>query len=336
MKDFQSKSLLVTGGAGFIGSHFIRLALEQGAKVVNLDALTYAGNPDNLRDVEDNTSYSFYRADITDANAVEDVFNKYAVDAVVHFAAESHVDRSIDNASPFVRTNVEGTLILLEAARKHGVQKFVHVSTDEVYGALELDTSERFCETTPMDPHSPYSASKAASDMLALAFHRTHGLSVSVTRCSNNYGPNQFPEKLIPVIILNAIEGKNIPVYGDGLYVRDWIHVTDHCRGVWAVLSGGGNGEVYNIGADSERANIDMVKMILQDLHRDEKLIEYVKDRPGHDRRYAISSEKIRDELGWKPQVGFADGMKQTIDWYRENSEWIERIRSGAYRELGE
>ncbi len=336
MMDSQSQCLLVTGGAGFIGSHFIRQSLTRGARIINLDALTYAGNLDNLHDVESDADYTFYKVDITDAKAVESVFDQEPVEAVVHFAAESHVDRSIDNAAPFVRTNVEGTLNLLEAARKHKVRKFVHVSTDEVYGALDLDSPERFHETTPLAPHSPYSASKAASDMLALAFHSTHGLPVSVTRCSNNYGPNQFPEKLIPVIILNALANKQIPVYGDGLYVRDWIHVTDHCRGVWTVLQNGQPGEVYNIGADSERANIEMVKMILDYLGCGKDLIEHVKDRPGHDRRYAISNAKIRRELGWKPQISFEDGMKQTIDWYRNNHEWVDRIRTGAYRGVAE
>ena len=327
------KKLLVTGGCGFIGSNFVRLQLETypDVEVTNVDKLTYAGNLENLKDIESDSRYTFEKIDITDAKAVGDLLESTTFDAVVNFAAESHVDRSILDSGPFVQTNVVGTQVLLDAARQHNVGRFVQVSTDEVYGSL--GETGLFTEETPLAPNSPYSASKAASDVLVRAYFHTFDMPVVTTRCSNNYGPYQFPEKLIPLFISNASNDEQLPVYGEGLNVRDWIHVMDHCRGVDAALRKGSPGEVYNFGGNQEVRNIDLTKLLLKLLEKPESLIRYVKDRPGHDLRYAIDFSKSTRELGWNPQVDFETGLKETIDWYRNSSEWIERIRSGAYLE---
>jgi dTDP-glucose 4,6-dehydratase len=329
-------NLLVTGGAGFIGSSYVRRIrrARPEERVVNVDALTYAGNLENLRELEGDGGHVFVRADIRDGDAMRDVLARYAVEAIVNFAAESHVDRSILSAQPFLDTNVGGTLRLLEAARAAGVRRFVQVSTDEVYGTL--GPTGAFEETTPIAPRSPYSASKAAADHFVLAFHHTYGMDVVITRCSNNYGPFQFPEKLIPLMILNAFEGKPLPVYGDGLQVRDWIHVDDHCAAVDAVLARGRSGEVYNIGAENDRPNLDVVRAILQLCGRDESLVRYVPDRPGHDRRYAMNARKMREELGWRPERDFEAGLADTVAWYRANGAWADRVRTGAYRDYYE
>lgn len=330
--------VLVTGGMGFIGSNFIRLLLRErpGWEVCNLDLLTYAGNPENLADVAEAAEragrYRFLHGDIADPERVGEAFADGGFDAVINFAAESHVDRSIQSAAPFVRTNVVGTQVLLDAARAHRVGRFVHVSTDEVYGDLGPDDPP-FCETTPIRPSSPYSASKAAADHLALAYHRTHGMDVVVTRCSNNYGPYQFPEKLIPLMIANALAGRELPVYGRGENVRDWIHVDDHCRGVLAALERGGAGEVYNFGGASERRNIDVVRRIVESLGVPAERIRFVTDRPGHDRRYAIDFAKAERELGWAPSRSFEAGLAETIAWYLENRAWWQRVQDGAYRQ---
>ncbi|HTY10706.1 MAG TPA: dTDP-glucose 4,6-dehydratase [Bacteroidota bacterium] len=326
------KNILVTGGAGFIGSNFIRYLLQRYReyRVINYDALTYAGNLENLSGVDLSPRYIFVNADICDDAAVERVLRDYRVDAVVHFAAESHVDRSILGPSVFVRTNVLGTSMLLEAARQAGIQRFIHVSTDEVYGSLEA--TGKFTEATPLHPNSPYSASKASSDLIALSYFRTYGTPVIVTRCSNNYGPYQFPEKLIPLMIANALNDKPLPVYGDGLNVRDWLYVEDHCSALDVVLHKGKEGEVYNIGGDNEQANIEIVKLILTELDKPHSLITFVKDRPGHDRRYAIDAAKIEKELGWKPSHTFEKGIRETIRWYRSNREWWQRILTGEYQ----
>ena len=326
-------TLLVTGGAGFIGSNFVHymLAAHQDLRIVNLDKLTYAGNLENLRAVEKESRYSFVHGDICDAGLVRSLLLEQKIDAIINFAAESHVDRSILGASEFVRTNVMGTTVLLEAAKEHPLVKFVHVSTDEVYGSLGPEG--RFTEASPLHPNSPYAASKASADMLALSYQHTFGLPVVITRCSNNYGPYQFPEKLIPLMIANALNDKPLPVYGDGGNVRDWIHVADHCSAIDAVLQEGVAGRVYNIGGNSERKNIDVVRIVLQTLGKPETLITYVKDRPGHDRRYAIDGAKIERELGWRPSVAFETGIARTIAWYRENTSWWQRIISGEYKE---
>lgn len=330
--------LIVTGGAGFIGSSFVRMMLNKhkGLELLVLDKLTYAGNLANLKSVEDRAGYRFVKADICDSTEVEAAFD-YAVkefggpiDAVVHFAAETHVDRSIVDAAPFLKTNVLGTEVMLCAARNHKVARFVHVSTDEVYGSL--GEGDVFRETTPLAPNNPYSASKAGSDLIVRAYHETHGLPVVITRCSNNYGPYQFPEKLMPLIIANAMEDRSLPVYGDGLNVRDWIFVDDHSRGVDVVMRHGQPGEVYNLGGHSERTNVAIVKTILGLLGKPESLIEYVKDRPGHDRRYAMDTSKIETELGWKPSVTIEYGLEQTVEWYLANLEWVSQVRSGDYQ----
>ncbi len=329
--------VLVTGGAGFIGSNLVRMLLnETSHDVVNLDLLTYAGNLENLVEFQDHSRYRFVRGDICDVDLVRGEMS--AVDVVLHLAAESHVDRSIESAGPFVRTNVEGTQVLLDAARAVDLKRFVHVSTDEVYGELPWSDPEnpdpnapRFSETTPLDPHSPYSASKAASDLLALAWHRTHGLDVVVTRCSNNYGPFQFPEKLVPLMITNAMDGLPLPVYGDGLNVRDWIHVSDHCRGILAVMDQGVSGEVYNFGGEAERTNLQVVRSILDAVGANPDLITFVKDRPGHDRRYAVDSSKAMKALNWAPAVSFEQGLADTVDWYRDEGSWWKRVKSGEY-----
>jgi dTDP-glucose 4,6-dehydratase len=324
--------VLVTGGAGFIGSNFVLYMLNKypDYQVINLDALTYAGNLENLSSIQNNPRYTFVKGDITDRQLVNDLFEK-GVDVVVHFAAESHVDRSILEPDIFVRTNVLGTQVLLDAAKKYGVKKFVHVSTDEVYGTL--GETGLFTETTPLAPNSPYSASKAGSDLLVRAYHETFGLPVNITRCSNNYGPYQFPEKLIPLVIANALNDKSLPVYGDGLNIRDWLYVEDHCSAIDLVLHKGVNGEVYNIGGNNERTNIQIVKTILAELGKPESLIQFVQDRPGHDRRYGIDATKIRTELGWVPKHNFETGIKETIRWYLENQEWWKRIQSGEYQQ---
>jgi len=326
-------NLLVTGGAGFIGSNFIQYMLEMhpALHVINLDKLTYAGNMENLKHIEENPRHSFVHGDICDAGLVRSLLDEREIDAVVNFAAESHVDRSLMGASEFVRTNIMGTNVLLETAKAHTLSKFVQVSTDEVYGSLGAEG--RFAETTPLHPNSPYAASKASADLLALAYHHTFGLPIVVTRCSNNYGPYQFPEKLIPLMIANAMNDKPLPVYGDGANVRDWIHVLDHCAAIDAVLQRGVSGEVYNIGGNSERTNLDVVKIILRAFGKPDSLITFVTDRLGHDRRYAIDAEKIERELGWKPRHTFEAGIAQTILWYKENSSWWQRIISGEYKE---
>ncbi len=326
-------NLLITGGAGFIGSCYARLVRKKRPtdKLVNVDALTYAGNLENLRDLEGDAGHVFVKADIRDGAKMLETMREHKIDAVINFAAESHVDRSIISAEPFLETNVVGTLRMLEAARAAGVGRFVQVSTDEVYGSL--GPTGAFHETTPLSPRSPYSASKASADTFVMAFHHTHGMNAVITRCSNNYGSYQFPEKLIPLMILNAFEGKTLPVYGDGMYVRDWIHVEDHCEAIDLVLQGGVAGEVYNIGAENERPNLDVVRAILKHTGRDESLVRHVPDRPGHDRRYAMDSKKLREALGWKPRHTFEQGLADTVAWYRENAEWSSRIRSGAYRD---
>ncbi|MGE5644553.1 MAG: dTDP-glucose 4,6-dehydratase [Acidobacteriota bacterium] len=325
--------ILVTGGAGFIGSAFVRLMLGSpgSVEILNFDKLTYAGNLENVEAVAGDPRYQFVRGDICDAAAVESVFAEFRPDAVVHFAAESHVDRSILSPLPVFETNLRGTFTLLEAARAARTGRFVHVSTDEVYGSLEAPAvaDERF----PLRASSPYSAAKAGSDLLALSYFTTYRLPVLVTRASNNYGPYQFPEKLIPLMIANAVEGKPLPVYGDGMQVRDWLYVDDHCRGIAAVLERGAEGEIYNIGGTRSLPNIEVVRRILEATGADPNLIRYVTDRPGHDRRYALSSAKLEREAGWAPQVDFEAGLRETVRWYREHAGWVERVRSGAYQE---
>jgi dTDP-glucose 4,6-dehydratase len=325
-------NVLLTGGCGFIGSNLVRLILAErpGWRVVNLDKLTYAGNAENLAGLEGNPRYRFVRGDICNGELVADLVRTERIDAVMHLAAESHVDRSILTPAIFVETNVLGTQVLLEVARELGVKRFLHVSTDEVYGSL--GPTGLFTEETPLAPTSPYSASKASSDLLALAYAHTFKMPVVVTRCSNNYGPYQFPEKLIPLMIANAVRGLPLPVYGDGMNVRDWIHVEDHARGLLAALEKGAAGECYNFGAASERHNIDIVKQVLRLTGAPESLITYVKDRPGHDRRYAIDSTKAQRDLGWTPRHRFEEALGATVRWYQEQRPWWERIMSGEYR----
>lgn len=326
------KKILVTGGAGFIGSNFINyfLSNRKDFLIVNLDKLTYAGNLENLKEIENHKNYSFIKGDITNNELVDYLFRKYSFNYVINFAAESHVDRSILGSEVFFRSNVVGTNVLLEASRRYGIEKFVQISTDEVYGSL--GPTGLFTETTPLSPNSPYSSSKAAADMMVLSFYHTFDLPVVITRCSNNYGPFQFPEKLIPLMIINSLNGKKLPVYGDGLNVRDWVYVIDHNKAVESVLEKGKPGEVYNIGASREMKNIDIVRLILSKLAKPESMIEYVKDRPGHDRRYAIDSSKISNELGWKPEFDFESAINNTIDWYLRNKDWWERIITGDYQ----
>lgn len=341
------KRLLVTGGAGFIGSNFIQYILDNQKDLVllvNLDLLTYAGNWENLDLVKDDPRYCFVKGDIRDKALVEKLFTEYDFDTVVHFAAESHVDRSIIEPEIFLTTNVIGTQILLDAAKRHwnldpndkysrkyrtGV-RFLQVSTDEVYGAL--GKTGKFTETSPLSPNSPYSASKASADLIVRAYYQTYGLPMNITRCSNNYGPYQFPEKLIPLMILNAQQDNPLPVYGDGMQIRDWLHVRDHCSAIAAVLERGREGEVYNIGGNNEKANIEIIRLILNILDKPESLITHVKDRPGHDRRYAIDNTKITTELGWVPVYIFEEGIKETIQWYLDFSGWVERVTSGVYQ----
>lgn len=324
--------LLVTGGAGFIGSNFVHYMLKKypNYEIINFDALTYAGNLENLASVQDHPKYKFVKGDIADAKVVDEVFEQ-GIDYVVNFAAESHVDRSIMDPGIFVRTNVMGTQVLLDAAKKYQVKKYLQVSTDEVYGTLG-DTG-LFTENTPLAPNSPYSASKAGADMLVRSYHETFGMPVNITRCSNNYGPYHFPEKLIPLMISNALNDKPLPVYGDGLHVRDWLYVEDHCSAIDLVLHNGKDGEVYNVGGNNERTNVQIVKTILQELGKPESLITHVTDRPGHDRRYGIDATKLTTELGWQPKHNFETGIKETIKWYLENQQWWTRIQTGAYQE---
>ncbi|MEK5390060.1 dTDP-glucose 4,6-dehydratase [Margalitia sp. FSL K6-0131] len=339
------KTILVTGGAGFIGSNFVKYMLNKypDYKIINIDALTYAGNLMNLDDIWDNSNHIFMKIDIKDREKIEKIFATYKIDFVVNFAAESHVDRSIEDPQIFLKTNVLGTQVLLDIAKKYwkinpfnyycrdyklGV-KYLQVSTDEVYGSL--GDSGFFIETLPLKPNSPYSASKASADMFVRAYHETFGLPINITRCSNNYGPYQFPEKLIPLMIINSINGKELPVYGNGKNIRDWLHVFDHCSAIDKVLHQGIDGEIYNIGGNNEKENIEIVKLILKTLGRSEELINYVEDRPGHDRRYAINNTKITTQLGWKPKYTFDQGIKETIKWYLNNTKWIDSIISGDY-----
>ena len=321
--------ILVTGGAGFIGSNFVFHMLKEHPDyhIICLDALTYAGNLSTLKDVMDNPQFKFIRRDIRDRNAIDAVFAEYHPDIVVNFAAESHVDRSIENPGIFLETNIIGTSVLMDASKKYGVSRFHQVSTDEVYGDLPLDRPDLlFKETTPLHTSSPYSASKASADLLVQAYHRTYGLPVTISRCSNNYGPYQFPEKLIPLMIINALNDKKLPVYGKGINVRDWLYVEDHCKAIDLILHKGKDGEVYNIGGHNEMRNIDIVKLILKKLNKPESLIEFVADRKGHDQRYAIDPEKIHTELDWLPETMFADGIEKTIDWYLSNEVWWKEL----------
>lgn len=325
--------LLITGGAGFIGSNFVRYMVNKypNYNIVNLDLLTYAGNLENLKDIENAPNYKFVRGDIADREFIGQLFETEKFDYVINFAAESHVDRSITDPGIFVQTNIQGTLALLDAAKTIGVKKYLQVSTDEVYGTL--GETGYFTEETPLAANSPYSASKAGADLLVRAYNETFGLPVNITRCSNNYGPFHFPEKLIPLMIINALNDKELPVYGDGLNVRDWLHVEDHCQAIDLVLHNGRDGEVYNVGGNNERTNIEIVKTILKALDKPETLIKFVKDRPGHDRRYAIDATKLRTELGWTPKYTFETGIQQTIQWYLDNKEWWENIISGEYQD---
>jgi len=325
--------ILVTGGCGFIGSNFIRYFLDSYPNdlIINVDKLTYAGNLENLADLSPSRRYHFIRADIAEAPQMEAIIRE-GVDAIVNFAAESHVDRSIEDPSAFMKTNVFGTFVLLETVRKVFPKqkiRFVHISTDEVYGSL--GETGAFTEETSLAPNSPYSASKTAADMMVRAYHHTYGLPTSITRCSNNYGPYQFPEKLIPLLISNAIEDKELPIYGDGMNVRDWIYVEDHCRALDTVLHHGKEGEVYNIGGRSEKPNLEVVKTVLDQLGKPHSLIRFVKDRPGHDRRYAMDFSKIERELGWKPTVSFEEGVRLTVEWYKTHQEWWRKIKTGEY-----
>lgn len=326
-------NILVTGGAGFIGSNFIRYMLNKydDYKIVNYDLLTYAGNLESLQDVQTNERYTFVKGDIRNVQLVDYVVKAYAIDVIVNFAAESHVDRSISDPAAFVKTNVLGTQVLLDVAKVNGIQKYVQISTDEVYGSL--GETGYFTEETPLAPNSPYSASKASADLLVRAYHETYGLNVNITRCSNNYGPYQFPEKLIPLMITNALEGKELPIYGDGRHVRDWLHVVDHCAAIDLVVHKGKAGEVYNIGGHNERTNNEIVHLIVEKLGVCKSLIKYVPDRPGHDRRYAIDATKMMTELGWKPQYTFDKGIEETIQWYTDHSHWWKRMKSGEYME---
>ena len=327
------KNILVTGGAGFIGSNFVKYILKNyDYNIYNFDKLTYAGNLENLTDVEKNPKYKFVKGDICDRAVVEKTVKENNIDTIVHFAAESHVDRSILGSEEFIVTNVLGTQVLLDVAKDTGLEKYLQVSTDEVYGSLPEDKKEiKFTENTPITTNSPYSASKAAADLLCNAYYHTHKLPVLITRCSNNYGLYQFPEKLIPLMIAKAKDGEKLPVYGDGKNVRDWLYVEDHCSAICEVLHKGKLGDVYNIGGNNEWFNIDIVKLILKKLGKSEDQISYVKDRPGHDRRYAIDSTKIQTELGWKPKHQFEDGIEETVHWYLENEDWWRKVMSGEY-----
>jgi dTDP-glucose 4,6-dehydratase len=327
------KNLLVTGGAGFIGSNFIRMVLDEHPDivVVNIDNLTYAGNLENLAGYTDHRNHRFIKGDICNAVLMDKIVADYEIDAIVNFAAESHVDRSLVDPGIFIDTNVTGTLTLLKVALDHNIEKFLQISTDEVYGSLGAEGM--FTEQTPLSPNSPYSASKAAADMLVCAFGHSWGLKYNITRCSNNYGEYQFPEKMIPLMINNALTDKPLPVYGDGLYIRDWLYVYDHCTAVWKVLTGAPSGRIYNVGGNNEKTNLEVVGLILERLGKSAELIRHVKDRPGHDRRYAIDSSRIMNELGWKPSVTFETGIIKTIDWYLANTEWLTHVVSGQYQQ---
>ena len=326
---------MITGGAGFIGSHVVRLFVNKylDYNIINVDKLTYAGNLANLADVENAPNYTFVKADICDFEKMMSLFTEYNIDGVIHLAAESHVDRSIENPEVFLTTNILGTQVLMDACRKYGIQRYHQVSTDEVYGDLPLDRPDLFfTEETPIHTSSPYSSSKAGADLLVLAYHRTYGLPVTISRCSNNYGPYHFPEKLIPLMIANALNDKPLPVYGEGLNVRDWLYVEDHCKAIDLIIHKGRVGEVYNVGGHNEKRNIDIVKLICKELGKPESLIVHVGDRKGHDMRYAIDPTKIHNELGWLPETKFEDGIKKTIQWYLDNKEWWETIISGEYQ----
>ena len=324
------KKILVTGGAGFIGSNFVRYMLNkyQDYKIVNLDLLTYAGNIKSLDDVKDNPNYLFVKGDIADNKLVDKIVSDNKIDVIINFAAESHVDRSITNPDIFVKTNVLGTQNLLEVAKKYKIEKFFQISTDEVYGSL--GKTGFFTEKTPLSPNSPYSASKASADLLVMAYHHTFGLNVNITRCSNNYGPYQFPEKLIPLFITNALDNKQVPLYGDGLNIRDWLFVEDHCSAIDTVLHKGKNGEIYNVGGNNEKTNKYITDTILKYLGKDSSLIKYVADRLGHDRRYAIDATKIKEELGWQPQYKFEQAIEKTIEWYLNNKDWWQPLKSNV------
>jgi len=326
------KRILVTGGAGFIGSNFVRMVLSEhpDCYVVNLDKLTYAGNLENLAEFLEHQNHKFIKGDICDGALVEKIIDEHQIDAIINFAAESHVDRSITEPKAFIEANVTGTLTLLGAARDKKLERFIQISTDEVYGSL--GSEGKFTEQTPLSPNSPYSASKAAADHLVRAFGHTWGLRYNITRCSNNYGPYQFPEKLIPLMINNAINDKELPVYGDGLYVRDWLYVYDHCAAVWQVLEKAPPGEIYNIGGCNEKANLEVINLILDRLGKPKSLIKHVTDRPGHDRRYAIDAGKIINKLDWRPSVNFEEGINRTIDWYLNSTDWLTNIVSGDYQ----
>lgn len=329
-------NIIITGGAGFIGSNFVfhMLRFHPEDRIICLDKLTYAGNLSTLAPVMDKPNFRFVKADICDRKAVYQLFAEEKPDIVVNFAAESHVDRSIENPSIFLETNIMGTAVLMDACRQYGIQRYHQVSTDEVYGDLPLDRPDLFfTETTPIHTSSPYSSSKASADLLVLAYHRTYGLPVTISRCSNNYGPYHFPEKLIPLMIINALHDQPLPVYGDGLNVRDWLYVEDHCRAIDLIIHKGTVGEVYNVGGHNEMKNIDIVKLICKALHKPESLIQYVTDRKGHDRRYAIDPTKIHTELGWLPETKFADGIQKTIQWYLQHEDWWQPIISGEYQQ---
>lgn len=330
------RRLLVTGGAGFIGSNFVRMVLSEqpDCVIANLDRLTYAGNLENLAGFLDHPNHSFIKGDICDGQLIEKIIDQHRIDAIINFAAESHVDRSITGPKVFIQANVTGTLTLLEAARDQKLERFVQISTDEVYGSL--GRQGKFTEDTPLSPNSPYSASKAAADHLVKAFGHTWGVRYNITRCSNNYGPYQFPEKLIPLMINNALNDKELPVYGDGLYVRDWLYVYDHCTAIWKVLTEAPPGEIYNIGGCNEKANLEVVNLILERLGKPKSLIKHVTDRPGHDRRYAIDASKIMTELDWRPSVSFEEGINKTIDWYLQNQDWLGNVVRGDYQKYYE
>lgn len=328
-------NIIVTGGAGFIGGNFVHMMVNAypDDHIICVDALSYAGNLETLEPIRDKKNFTFVKADIADRNAIYDIFETYNPDVVINFAAESHVDRSIENPELFLRTNVIGTGVLMDACRKYGIQRFHQVSTDEVYGDLPLDRPDLFfTEETPIHTSSPYSSSKASADLLVLAYYRTYGLPITISRCSNNYGPYHFPEKLIPLMITNALENKQLPVYGKGENVRDWLYVEDHCEAIDLIVRKGRVGEVYNIGGHNERTNLSVVKVILSILGKDESLIEYVIDRPGHDLRYAIDPTKISKELGWLPKTSFEEGIKKTVQWYLDNKEWWQHVLSGEYK----